>query len=81
MVKNGLLKSYKNRVWDLIEDFQAFDIQSIPRNKYANRLVAIGAQYDISKHVEDDKEQHIRVSVRPFILDNYANWQVCDSNE
>ena len=69
MAKNGLPKSYKNRVCDLLEDFQAFDIWSIPRteNKHVDKLASIGAQYDISKHVEDDKEQHIRVVVRPSI--------------
>ena len=58
MTKNVLLKSYKSRVWDLLEDFQAFNIQSVPRakNKHADRLVAIGDQYDVPKHVEDDKE-------------------------
>ena len=69
MENNGLLKSYKNRVWDLLEDFPAFDIWIIPRveNKHAYRLATIGAQYDISKHVEDEKEQHIRVVVRSSI--------------
>ena len=83
MVKNFLLKSYKSRVCDLLEDFQSYDIQSIPRveNKHANRLATIGSQYDISKHVEDDKEKHIRVVVRPFVPDNCANWQVFDSYE
>ena len=31
--KNDLLKNYKNMVWDLIEDFEAFNIVSIPRKK------------------------------------------------
>ena len=57
MVNNGLLKSYKRRVWDLLEYFQAFDIQSIPRteNKHVDKLATIGAQYNISKHVEDEQ--------------------------
>ncbi|KAH9329035.1 hypothetical protein KI387_001143, partial [Taxus chinensis] len=43
--KNDLLKNYKNRVWDLIEDFKAFNIVSIPRkkNEAADRLAAVGA--------------------------------------
>ena len=43
--------------------------------------MAIGAQYDIPKHVLDDKEQHIRLVVRPIVPDNCRNWQVFDSNE
>lgn len=49
VTKNGLLKSYKHRVWDLIKEFQAFNIQAIPRkqNASADRLAKIGAHYDI----------------------------------
>ena len=83
MTKNELLESYTNRVWDLLEDFQAFNIQSVPRekNKNAGRLVEIGAQYDVPKHIEEEKEQHIRVVVRASIPDNCENWKVLDSNE
>jgi len=30
-VKNGRLRHYRNRVWDCIEDFDAFSIEAIPR--------------------------------------------------
>ena len=58
---NEFLKTYKQRVWDLLEGFQAFNIQSVPRreNKHANMHATIGAQYDVPKHVEDDKEKYI----------------------
>ena len=51
--KKNLLKSYRNRVWDLLEDFDAINLISIPRNqnKHADRLAAIGAEFDIPKEV------------------------------
>ena len=80
ITKNGLLKSYKHRIWDFLEDFQEFNIQSIPRreNKHANRLASLGASYDVPKKNEDEKEKKIKVVVRPTILDNNTNWQVFD---
>ncbi|KAH9308825.1 hypothetical protein KI387_036736, partial [Taxus chinensis] len=47
--KNDLLKCSKNRVWDLMEDFEGFGIKSIPRkeNQAADRLAAVGAAFDI----------------------------------
>lgn len=74
--KNGLFKSYKNRVWDLLEGFNAFNIQSIPRkkNKHVDRLAAIGASYDVPGNLEEEEKQQIRVVVRPTILDNNIHW-------
>lgn len=45
ITKNNLLKSYKHRVRDLIEEFQEFNIQAIPRkqNASADRLTTMGA--------------------------------------
>ena len=59
----------------MLEGFQAFNIQSIPRreNKYANRLATIGTQYDVPKYVVDAKEKHIRLVVRPNVLENFVN--------
>ena len=38
ITKNGFLGSYKHRVWDFLEGFNAFNIQSIPRkeNRHAD---------------------------------------------
>ncbi|KAH9316027.1 hypothetical protein KI387_024654, partial [Taxus chinensis] len=72
-VKNDLLKSYKNRVWDLIEDFKAFNIMSIPRkeNEAADRLVAVGVMFDVVKSIKRDKGQpHIHVVVMPVVPNN-----------
>ena len=56
--KNGFLKSYKHRVWDFLEGFNAFNIQSIPRtqNIHANRLVTLGASYNVPRSLEDEKK-------------------------
>ena len=32
-IKNDILKSYRHRVWDLLENFDAFNILVLPRNK------------------------------------------------
>jgi hypothetical protein len=81
--KNGLLKSYKHRVWDLLEGFNAFNIQSIPRKeiRHADRLAEIGASYDVLGNLEEEKKQQIKVVVRPAIPDNNIHWQVFESDE
>ena len=78
-----LIKSYKHRVWDFLEGFNAFNIQSIPRkeNRHANRLAAIGASYDVSGDLEEKKKQKIKIIVRPAIPDNNIHWQVFESDE
>jgi hypothetical protein len=44
-------------VRDLIESFNAFNIQSIHRkeNRHVDRLTIVGASYDIPRSVEDEK--------------------------
>ncbi|KAH9312120.1 hypothetical protein KI387_027155, partial [Taxus chinensis] len=55
--KNDLLRCYKNRVWDLMEDFEGFGIKSIPReeNQVADRLATVGTTFDIVEIIEQDK--------------------------
>ena len=57
--KNDTLKLYKHRVWDIIEDFSAFNIVSIPRNQnqHTGRLAAIGAQCDILAKISKENIQ------------------------
>lgn len=77
------MKSYKHRVWDLIEDFQAFNLLSISRNlnKHADKLVAIGDQYDIPSNISNTKEQqYVKVIVRSSISNNIDHWQCFDSD-
>lgn len=75
ITKIYLLKVYKHRVWDLLKDFQAFNIQPILRikNKHVDRLVVVGTQYDLLENITNKKEQHIRLVVRPAMLDNDTN--------
>lgn len=82
ITKHGFLKSYKHRVCDLLENFNAFNNQSIPRkeNRHANRLAAMGASYDIPKSLEDEKRWKVKVVIRPTILDNNINWQLVESD-
>ncbi|KAH9325207.1 hypothetical protein KI387_005385, partial [Taxus chinensis] len=76
--KNDLLRCYKNRVWDLVEDFEGFGIKAIPKkeNQVADRLAAVGAAFDIVENIQQDKVQpNIHVIVRPSVLDNDVSWQ------
>ncbi|KAH9309157.1 hypothetical protein KI387_037068, partial [Taxus chinensis] len=76
--KNDLLRNYKNRVSDLIEDFEAFNIVSIPRkkNEAADRLAAVGATFDVVENIKRDKTQpHMHVIVRPAVPNNNTSWQ------
>ena len=71
VTKNALLKSYKYRVWDLLEGFDAFNLVSIPRdqNKHVDRLAAIGAEFDIPKEISSKRTiQHVKVITRPLYL-------------
>ena len=47
-IRHHYLKSYKNRIWDLFEHFEALHIQSIPRklNQEADALAQMGANFD-----------------------------------
>lgn len=68
--KNDLLKSYKNRVWDLIEYFEGFGINSIPmkENQAADKLTKVGATFDVVESIKRDKMQpSIHVIVRPLV--------------
>ena len=82
VIENNVLIPYKNKFWDFFEGFKAFNIKNIPqkKNTCVDRLVVLGAQYDILEHVANSKEQYVRILVRLVILDNCANWQVFDSD-
>ena len=81
ITKNGFLKSYS--VWDFLESFNAFNIQSIPRkeNRHAYRLAEIGASYDVPGDLEEKKKQQIKMIVRHVIPDNNTHWKVFESDE
>lgn len=84
VTKNDVLKSYKHRVWDMIEEFDAFNLVSIPRdqNKNVDRLAAIGAQVDIPSEIRKEKLQpYVKRVIKPFIPDNNIHWKVFESDE
>ena len=71
-------------MWDLLEGLDAFNIQSIPRNKnkHADRLAAIGAQVDIPSEIRKEKLQpYVKIVIRPSILDNNVHRKVFESDE
>lgn len=68
----------------MIEDFEAFNLLSIPRNqnKEADRLVTLGAQFDIQGERNNiHRQQYVKVVVRLSILDNIVNWQAFDLDD
>ena len=82
--KNDLLKFYKNRVWDLIEDFEGFNIKSIPRteNQATDRLTTVGEAFDVVKRIKKDKLQlRIHVIVRILVPNNNVCWQVFENDQ
>ena len=53
-----VFSSLVNIVWDFTKSFNAFNVQSIPRkeNRHTNRLVLVGASYDVPRSLEDEKK-------------------------
>ena len=84
VVKNDVLKSYRHRVWDLLENFDTFNILAISKSKnmYDDRLAALGTYYDIVNKIKaQSNQQHIKFITRPSVPDNNVNWQVFESEE
>ena len=71
--KNDLLKSSKHVFWDLIKGLEAFNLQFVPRNqnKHADKLVVVGAQYDIPTEISKSvRKNHVKVIMRPVVPNN-----------
>ena len=84
VTKNDTLNNYKHKVWDEIENFDAFNFIVVPKklNQHADRLAVVGAQFDVARNINKEHvQQHIKIIVRPSIPDNDVNWQVFDSDE
>lgn len=80
--KNKRLKSYRNKVWDEIESFDAFSIQAFPReqNTKADSL-AVSASL-LLPHPEFEKDVYIvEMIYQPSVPDNNQNWQVFDDDK
>ena len=76
-VKNQRLKHYRNRVWDEIEDFEAFSIEAIPKelNDKADSL-AVSASLLIPHPNFINNKYSVKIIHRPSIPDNNNSWQV-----
>ena len=72
------LKSYQNEVWDLLINFHAFNIVSIPRlkNATANLLAASAARL-----VPSNNGCSIELLFRPSVLDMVTNLRVFDDDQ
>ena len=72
------LKGYQTEVWDLITNFNAFNINSIPRfqNAAANFLVV-----SIARLVPTNNKCSIELIFRPSILNNVTNLRVFDDDQ
>lgn len=76
-MKNERLRHYRNHVWDEIEDFEAFSIESIPRdlNSRADPL-AVSASLHIPHLDFATNKYSIEIIHRPSVPENNNSWQV-----
>lgn len=81
-VKNKKLKHYQNRVWDEIEDFDAFSIEAIPReqNSKADSLV-VSASLLIPHPEFVDDTYRVELIYQPSVPDNSEFWQVFENDK
>lgn len=75
-------KGTLHRVWDLIESFDAFNIQSVYRsnNQVANSLAQAASSLE-PLAIESMNEFTIELSSIPSILDNVSNFQLFDDDD
>ncbi|XP_059066420.1 uncharacterized protein LOC131857730 [Cryptomeria japonica] len=81
-VKNERLKHYRNRVWDEIEDLDAFSIEAIPRelnSKVDSLAVSASLLVPHPKFVEDI--YRVELIYRPNVPDNSDSWQVFENDK
>ena len=80
-VKQGLLKVYRNEVWDMLENyFIAFNITHIPRNhnETADSLALAATHFRIPKTTQ--LRYPIEVRYRPCVPDNVKQWKVFEDD-
>ena len=77
----GLLKIYRNEVWDMLENyFIAFNITHIPRNhnETADSLALAATHFRIPKTTQ--LRYPIEVRYRPCVPDNVKQWKVFEDD-
>ena len=72
------LKAYQNEVWDLLKNFHAFNISSIPRVK---NVVADFLATTTARLVPTNNKCSVELLFRPSVLDNIANLRVFDDDQ
>ena len=80
--KHPRLRSYRNEVWDLIENyFEAFNIYFISReeNRLADSLAVAASTF--KPPINPRLRYEIEIRHRPSIPDNVKHWQVFDDDE
>ena len=72
------LKGYQNEFWELIMNFDAFNISLIPRLK--NAATDFLAIY-VARLVPANNKCSIELIFRPYVLDNVTNLRVFDDDQ
>jgi ribonuclease HI len=79
--KHPRLRSYKNEVWDLIDNFfSAFNISFVPRedNVVADSLAVSASRFKIP--LLSMVKYDVEIKYRPSIPDNVKHWKVFDDD-
>jgi ribonuclease HI len=79
--KHLWLKSYRNEVWDLIDNFfSAFNISFIPRedNVVADSLAVSASQFKVPQ--PSMAKYDVEIKYRPSVLDNVKHWKVFEDD-
>jgi ribonuclease HI len=79
--KHPQLKSYRNEVWDLIENFfSAFNISFIPREKnaLADSLSISASLFRIP--LSPKRKYDVEIKYRPAVPDNVRHWKVFEDD-
>lgn len=80
--KHPRLRSYRNEVWDSIENFlNSFNITYVPRNEniHADSLVVSVNSFKIP--AQTHLQYQIQVKYRPSVLDNLKHWKIFEDDE
>ena len=79
--KHPRLRSYRNLVLDLLEDFKEYNFTVIPRkeNVAVDSLPLSASVFQVLEH--PNKQYKIEVRHKPTIPDNVDHWEVFEDDE
>jgi ribonuclease HI len=75
------LKSYQTEVWSLIQNFSAFNINSIPRLSNSRLIYWLMSLLNFFPEGLSPNAFSIELLFRPSIPDNITNWRVFDDDQ